>query len=203
MAMTDELMIRRSMMLKKGDEYALKKSKSPKFLALLYNAGLCASSDFMTIEEASLVTQAQFDALGKLDKKVLENDNLDGFKYFTGITTIGNSWFKEAEIKQITLPESLTTILYAGLMYTTIRKGTQEVLHIPASVATIGTYIVSGFGLYGTYSNNTKVVFHSTTPPNGFSDNTGNVGGFYVPDASLSAYQALAPNRTVKPISEL
>ncbi len=75
----------------------------------LYDAGLCANENYITKDEARLVTSADLPKFTRFDEFTF-----DGFQYFTSVDTIPNRTFVNgsgmAACKSIILPQSLKTI---------------------------------------------------------------------------------------------
>lgn len=78
-------------------------STNPSAMAKLYAAGLCSSSEYMTKTEAAAVTS--IDSLAGMT-----DSSADFLKWFTNLTTIGNTFRVNHSITSVTLPPSLTSI---------------------------------------------------------------------------------------------
>lgn len=238
----DLMMRRRALMSMKAGEtvvYAVSSAEAPNIMAILYAAGLCASADHMTVEEAAAVTQNQFDALSF---STCDGDDFSGFKYFTGVSSIRNSHFRRVNISTITLPNTLITIKSQAFDQCSIQS-----INNTEVVTTFGTYafnqcsgitdmvigdstasidvcvfracdnlktIIIGSGIttintlaFTSCVKLETIVCKATTPPtlasNAFNDASQTLI-VYVPDASVSAYQADSKwgNYTIKGLSE-
>lgn len=86
-------------------------ASNPRILKILYDAGLCSSSDFMTEEEAAAVTSIiGRDGVSIFKNKRLDN-NFNAFKYFINIPILPEQCFRESsELVEITLPPQITNI---------------------------------------------------------------------------------------------
>ena len=86
----------------------------PKICKVFYDAGLCAHENYITKEEARLVTDTDFK---KVNRKIgdLYSFNFIGFQYFTSVITIpeytfGYSSFHNYNIGEVVLPPSIREI---------------------------------------------------------------------------------------------
>ena len=199
---------RRGMMVGSKKEYALTKKDQPVILAAFYNAGLCASPNYMTIEEAGAVTQQQFTNIS-FGSAV---EDFSGFRYFTNVT--GKS-FQNYKITHIVFPSS-----FAGASNFAFASNPNLVTAVinPAFNPS-GVFLFRGcsalkeivwgssMSTFKDYLINAGVesfICKSTIPPTLGSSVFSSVGTVYVPDSSVSDYQN-APgwsSYTIKGISE-
>lgn len=86
-------------------------ASNPRILKILYDAGLCSSSDFMTEEEAAAVTSIiGSDGTSIFNNKRLDN-NFNAFKYFINIPILPEQCFRgSSELVEITLPPQIINI---------------------------------------------------------------------------------------------
>ena len=82
----------------------------------LYNAGLCANPNYITKDEAAMVTDVDLQP-GTTQSTCIfypQRSNIksfDGFKYFSGVTSLGNYCFSLcSNLTSITLPSALTSL---------------------------------------------------------------------------------------------
>lgn len=77
-------------------------------LSVLYNAGLCSNSSYMTKDEAASVTDSQ---LGEIFKGNTKIQNFEEFEHFTSITKISTSAFYNCpKLAKIKLPPNIASI---------------------------------------------------------------------------------------------
>lgn len=89
----------------------------------LYNAGLCANSAYITKEEAALITDVDLQSGTSYSTSVFhaQRNNIktfDGFKYFTGVTSVPQNLFGSdtyygnfyPSLTSITIPPTVTTL---------------------------------------------------------------------------------------------
>lgn len=134
----NNLLLRRRALMRMGgkkEEYALTKKDQPNILAAFYNAGLCASPNYMTIEEASAITNNQ---LGTVTFKNADfnGEDFSGFKYFTSVTQITAGQFKECNISKITLPISVTSLSNTAFINSSITN-----IVVPDSVTNMSNFV--------------------------------------------------------------
>jgi hypothetical protein len=107
----------------------------PEICRIFFEAGLTSHVDFITKDEAAIITNEQFNSL-TFD----HNSNIksfDGFKYFTGVTTLKSDKFSSVNnLESITLPSSLTTIGDSCFMGCKSLKS----IEIPDGVSVINDY---------------------------------------------------------------
>lgn len=186
-----------------AEEYALTKKDQPVILAAFYNAGLCASPDYMTIEEAGLITNSQFSDI-TFESVDFNGEDFSGFKWFTGITQIPNNKFKNCNISRIILPNTVTHIGTQGfaesnitnidLTYITSASSfiCNQCAHLTKAIIGPSTPMRE-YGMFRMCFALNTVICKATTPPT-FNEAFGSLGTtrfiVYVPDNSVSAYQA-------------
>lgn len=108
----------------------------------LYNAGLCASPNAITKNEAALITDSQISGVFSSQKSNIKS--FLGFKYFTSLLHLPESLFMEcSNMESITLPSSLTSIKN----YCFFRCAKLKKIELPDGVVTIGKYAFSGTAL--------------------------------------------------------
>lgn len=198
----------------KKKEYALTKKGQPVILAAFYNAGLCASPDYMTIEEAGLINDLQFDAANFKDAA----EDFSGFRYFTGITSISATRFDKYNITSVVFPNTITDLgnftfneckLVTAVVndaITTFPYGTFR-FNMFLKEVVLGSSVTSIPGNTFTSVNVLEsFVIKTQTPPTLGSDAIQSNAQFtvYVPDSAISDYQAAEnwSNYTIKGISE-
>lgn len=185
------------------EEYALTKKDQPVILAAFYNAGLCASPDYMTIEEAGLITNSQFSNI-TLENVDFNGEDFSGFKWFTGITQISNNKFKKCNISKIILPNTVTYIGSQGfaesnitdidLTYITNTSSFifNQCVHLAKAIIGPSTSMEQ-YGMFRMCSALRTVICKAIIPPS-FAEAFGAISTsqfvVYVPDKSVSAYQA-------------
>ena len=79
----------------------------PQICKCFYNAGLCAHENYITKEEARLVTDA--DLTSGLFSGITKSCSFRGFQYFTSITTI-SSVFRSGYLNELILPPSVISV---------------------------------------------------------------------------------------------
>ena len=81
---------------------------NPEMMSVLYERGLCANENYMTLAEAKTCTNDDIDLLLRSNTTV---KSFDEFKYFTGVTEIYERFAQGAtELVSITLPNTVTSI---------------------------------------------------------------------------------------------
>ena len=134
----------------------------------LYNAGLCANPNYITKDEAAMVTDVDLQP-GTTQSTCIfypQRSNIksfDGFKYFSGVTSLGNYCFSLcSSLTSITLPSALTSLgeyCFSGCSSLTslaIPKGVTllgagcftgcdslTTINIPKGITSIGDYTFS------------------------------------------------------------
>ena len=90
------------------------KSTNAEVLGVMYKAGLCASENYMTKEEAERVVAEDLNPTGTSGGSIFYNKSVrhfEEFKYFIGVTSIRDSAFDWcSSIISINIPESVTSI---------------------------------------------------------------------------------------------
>ena len=81
----------------------------------LYNAGLCANPGYITKEEAALVTADDLQPGTSISTSIFspqhsQTKSFNGFKYFTGITTLKDYTFYGCYFTSIALPSTITSL---------------------------------------------------------------------------------------------
>ena len=78
---------------------------------IVYNLGLASNANYMTYEEAEAVTDNDLNSIITEIKNSSVNVSFDEFKYFTSISNISASQFKNCnKLVSITIPNSVTSI---------------------------------------------------------------------------------------------
>ena len=98
-------------------EYVAFDSESnPYAMAVVYGAGLCEHSDYITKTECAAITNSDLTPSGVTYSIFYSNagfrancKQFDEFKYFTGLTTIPNNCFRECALENITFPSTITS----------------------------------------------------------------------------------------------
>jgi hypothetical protein len=97
-----------------SDSIVLTKAANPELLSRFYKVGLCKSEDYMTSEEAQLVTDEAFNAYySELGSRLGASCNIGDFskfEKFTNLTEIGSLTFWSANITKISFPKNITKI---------------------------------------------------------------------------------------------
>ena len=112
----------------------------------LYNAGLCANPNYITKEEAALVTDVDLQPGTSQSTSIFypqqrKIKSFDGFKYFIGVTSIKDRTFFDCSyLTSITLPEGITSL--GETCFFNCRSLTS--IALPESVASIGRSCFSG-----------------------------------------------------------
>lgn len=109
----------------------------PQICKCLYNAGLCAHNNYITKEEARLVTDA--DLTSGLFSGITKSCSFRGFQYFTSITTIGRV-FQSHYLNELILPPSVISITSSDneCNQLTLNENIQSVQFTVGSIASGG-----------------------------------------------------------------
>lgn len=192
---------------------------NPAVLSVLYTNGLCANEGYMTYGEVQDVTS--IDDVIPYGQNNTEIETFNEFKYFTGVTAINN--FRASNLREITLPESLTTI--GNLAFYQMKNLEKINLNNVTSIG-INTFndctklqtvifdkkVSIGISAFGNCTNLTSVVLTynemSTIAGSSFekSSITNGTGFIYVPDLLVDTYKANTNwgkyASQIKPLSE-
>ena len=143
---------------------------------VLMSKGVSSDGVGITMEDAAKVTNMQ--GWFKNNTAIRTFNEL---QYFTGLTTLSQDIFFGSSLEEIMFPATMT----AFGNYCFYQLAGMDTLEIPATITTIGTYLLSD-------SSIVKVIMRATTPPAiagyTFRFHRGAVS-IYVPDASLEAYK--------------
>lgn len=91
----------------------ISKLNNPKLMQVVYDAGLAAHPDYMTLEECRAVTNTQMSALkgtASANSQFAGVTDFDAFKYFTSVTSVPGWQFRGANFTKISFPDSITSI---------------------------------------------------------------------------------------------
>ena len=131
----------------------------------LYNAGLCANPDYITKDEAALVTADDLQPGTYASTSIFYSQrssikSFNGFKYFTGVTSIKDTTFNGcSKLTSIVLPEGVTSLGKSCFE----RCSKLASIEIPEGVSFIGTNCFYGC------SSLTSVTIPSTITSTGYS----------------------------------
>lgn len=89
-------------------------------LDVMYSAGLCSNSAYMTRQEAEAVVDGSFNPTGSQNGSIFYNNkeitSFDEFRYFTGMSTLDAYAFNEcANLRNLSIPDSITKIGRNGI----------------------------------------------------------------------------------------
>ena len=91
--------------------YPLTIESNQPLMNIVYNLGLASNANYMTYEEAEAVTDNDLNSIITEIKNSSVNVSFDEFKYFTSISNISTSQFKDCnKLVSITIPNSVTSI---------------------------------------------------------------------------------------------
>ena len=198
-----------------ADEIIMASTSNPEVMAICYAQGWSAHADYMTKREAEAVTSIgtafQSSSIGDFHE----------FQYFTSVTSIGTSAFRNSTITGITFPSSIKSIGVtafnncANLTSIKLNEGVTTVanqwiwqtnsmtlIDFPSTMTTMN-------GL--AFQTNGRISFtcicRAVTPPSlGSSQYTTRLSAFYVPDDSVDLYKAASKwadfATKIKPLSE-
>lgn len=97
---------------------------NPEMMSVLYERGLCANENYMTLAEAKTCTNDDIDLLLRSNTTV---KSFDEFKYFTGVTEIYEGFAQGAtELTSITLPNTVTSLGKLALGFASADTGTSK-----------------------------------------------------------------------------
>ena len=84
---------------------------------IVYNLGLASNANYMTYKEAEAVTDDDLNSIITEIKNSSVNVSFDEFKYFTSISNISSSQFKNCnKLVSIIIPNSVTSINSTAFM---------------------------------------------------------------------------------------
>ena len=98
---------------KLSDNVIMTEDTNPEVLKCFYNAGLCASQQYMSKQEAEAVQDGQLNPSGSQTGGIFYSNrskitNFDEFKYFTGLTQIDAYTFYGCKLTSIKIPKNIT-----------------------------------------------------------------------------------------------
>ena len=194
---------RRRLVTEMDGEIIMTSATNSAVMAICYAQGWTANADYMTLEEAQMVTSVG---------TVFASKNISTFhefQYFTGVTSLGTTAFKSCTMSAITLPSSLRTIGKQAFQLCTnltqmivpdgvISTGEQWVwackkmalIDLPTTITTLTGY---GIHPYDSKQVNYIVICRAVIPPTLGNSNLSYLSkmtAVYVPDGSVDAYKA-------------
>ena len=149
---------------------------NPEVLAVCYAQGWCSSDRYMTATEAAAVK-----SIGSVFRYNTNITHFDEFRFFTGVTSIGNFAFQSSSFSSIIIPSSVTSLGSGSFMSSNLIN-----VLIPSSVISIGA------SSFNNCSNLSSVKILATTPPSlGTNVFNRNASGrkIYVPSGSVNTYK--------------
>lgn len=183
--------------------YLMTKDTNPEVLAVCYAKGWCASPDYMTYEEAALVTNSKFGTSFQGNTQIT---HFEEFEHFTGITTLRAAAFdRTTNLKTIVFPDTLTNISVRCFQLSGITEldtknayimdiyacyaceSLQRVILRSTSITNIGN------SFFHSCSALQSITIYASTPPSlGNTDVFYNTKGcpIYVPAESVEAYKS-------------
>lgn len=118
-----------------GPDIIMTKESNPEVLAICHTNGWAASEDYMTLTEAAAVTNNQLGATFRETNIV----HFDEFQYFTSITSLTyNAFLKCQYLKSIKLPYGITIIRNLAFNGTALKE-----IELPDSVTTLGSSVLA------------------------------------------------------------
>ena len=141
----------------------------------LYNAGLCANPNYITKEEAALVTDVDLQPGTSQSTSIFYSQrynikSFDGFKYFIGVKSIKERTFYGcSSLTSIVIPEGVTSI--GGSCFEGCSSLTS--ITLPSTLTSIGDQC-----FYGCTSLS-SIISHITTAPNVLYETFGTDKGSY------------------------
>ena len=132
--------------------YPLTIESNQPLMNIVYNLGLASNANYMTYKEAEAVTDDDLNSIITEIKNSSVNISFDEFKYFTSISNISTSQFKNCnKLVSITIPNSVTSIDSSAFM------GCNALNSV-----TIGTQVTSiGNSAFYNCPNLTSVIFNA------------------------------------------
>lgn len=212
---------RRGLMSKDDEAYVVNSTDSPQLMERIYNNGWCASVDGITAKEAALVTNTQLSSKwGRTNENVSllqMTEPFDGFKYFTGITTLPLGLFRKTRLTSLELPPTVTVL--KNNVFRQI-DNSNLVLKFP-NITTIGTWcfyfsvvkcldfgpnLTTLEGDRNLMITSGTIIVRAINPPTCANTSFINSGKkVYVPDESVELYNANTywGQCDIKPLSEI
>lgn len=109
----------------------------PEICRILHEKGLCANAEYITKEEARLITDSDLvNGSSSIFKSNYKIQSFEGFKHFTNVRTLPSDCFYAcSNMRSITLPEGISTISYRCFA-----ECNTELIEIPNGVTSIDHY---------------------------------------------------------------